>query len=71
MSLVGGGVDFEVSDAQARPSVALTLPADQDVELSATCPAPCLSMWYHAFHHDNTELIIKNYKQAPIKCFSL
>ena len=36
-------VGFEVSEAQARPSVALfLLPANPDVEFSATSPAPCL-----------------------------
>ena len=37
------GVDFDVSYAQAIPSVAhnLLLPVDLDVELSAP-PAPCL-----------------------------
>jgi hypothetical protein len=37
------GVGFEVSYAQAKPSVAhklLLLPSDQDVELSAPSPAP-------------------------------
>jgi hypothetical protein len=35
----------EVSDAQARPvsQGLFLLPIDQDVELSATSPAPCLS----------------------------
>jgi hypothetical protein len=45
------GVDFRVSEAQARPSVSLSLfllPVDPDVELSATCPACC-----HASCHDN------------------
>jgi hypothetical protein len=40
---------FEVSYAQATPSVAdslLLLPADQDVELSVPFPAPCLSAHY-------------------------
>ena len=42
--LVGGSVSqrggFEVSEAQARPSVTLfLLPANPDVELSATFPA--------------------------------
>jgi hypothetical protein len=39
------GAGFEVSDTQAGPSVAhslLLLPVDQDVELSAPSPVPCL-----------------------------
>lgn len=43
---VGGsvslGVGFEVSDAQARPSVTLSSWGLSDIELSATSPAPCL-----------------------------
>lgn len=51
------GVDFEVSEAQARPSDSLfVLSADLDVELSAPCPAPCLPEGHHAPHHDNTGL---------------
>jgi hypothetical protein len=41
-------VSFEVSYAQATPSVAhsfLQLPVDEDVELSA--PAPCLPAYCH------------------------
>ena len=45
--LVGGsmslGESYEVSDAQVRSSGSLfLLPSDQDVELSATFPVPCL-----------------------------
>lgn len=45
--LVGGSVSqrvgFEVSEAQARPSVALfLLPANPEVEFAATSPALCL-----------------------------
>jgi hypothetical protein len=38
------GVGFEVSDAQAKPSVSplFLLPVDPDVELSAPFPTPCL-----------------------------
>ena len=36
-------VEFEVSEAQARPRVALFLSADLAAELSAPSPAPCLS----------------------------
>jgi len=47
------GVGFEVSDAQARPHVSLfLLPADQDVELEAPSPAPCLPARCHISHHD-------------------
>jgi hypothetical protein len=48
-------VGFEVSNAQAKPSVSLfLLSADQDVELSATLsPASCLSAYNHASHHDD------------------
>ena len=41
---------FEVLYAQAIPSLAhslLLLPADQDVELSAPSPAPCLPACCH------------------------
>ena len=44
------GVGFGVSEAQARSSGSLSvLPADPDVELSATSPAPHLP----ACHHNN------------------
>ena len=54
-SLVGGGVSlgmgFGVSNAYARTSVFLLLmPADPDVELSTTSPAPCLPVCCHASH---------------------
>ena len=41
---MSGGVGFEVSEAQARPSAhfLFLLPTDPDVELSAPSPAPCL-----------------------------
>jgi hypothetical protein len=32
---------FKVSEAQARPSGSLTLPANPDGDLSAPSPAPC------------------------------
>jgi hypothetical protein len=52
------GAGFEVSYAQAMPSVAhsLLLPADQDVEISAPSPAPCLPPCCHASHHDDNGL---------------
>ena len=43
------GAGFEVSEAQARPSIILfLLPVDQDVELSAPSLAPCLPACHHA-----------------------
>jgi hypothetical protein len=69
MSLEAG---FEVSDAQAMPSVTLfLLPANPDVELSATCVAPCLPVCYHASCHDNNGLNLWTCRPAPIKCFLL
>ena len=53
-----GLVGFEVSDAQARPSVPLFFlsTADWDVELSAISSAPCLSVCHHASCHDDNGL---------------
>ena len=58
MEAVSTGVDFEISDAQARPSVSLSLPAasDLDVELSAISPAACLPAHRHASCYDNNGL---------------
>jgi hypothetical protein len=49
------GVGFEVSYAQAKPSVAhgLLLPVGQDEEPSAPSLALCLSLWCHVSYHDN------------------
>ena len=49
---------FVVLYAQAMLSVAhsLLLPADQDVELSAPSPAPCLPAYCHASNHDDNKL---------------
>ena len=50
------GVDCEVSNAQARPSVGvflLLLLDDPYVELSATSPAPCLPTQHHASSLDD------------------
>jgi hypothetical protein len=47
---------FELSYAQATPSVAhslLMLPVDQDVELLAPSPEPCLPGCCHASCHDD------------------
>jgi hypothetical protein len=49
------GVGFEVSCAQAMPSVThslLFLPLGQDAELSAPSTAPCLPGCCHASHKD-------------------
>ena len=48
-------VGFEVFKAHARPS-SLSLPADQDVELSATSLAPYLPECPHASHCDDNGL---------------
>jgi hypothetical protein len=53
------GMGFEVSYAQAILSVVyslLLLPSDQDVDLSAPSPAPCLPTCCHASHPDNNGL---------------
>lgn len=53
------GVGFEVSYVQVRPDVgysSLLLPTDQDVELSAPSPEPCLPRHSHATYHDNSGL---------------
>jgi hypothetical protein len=50
---------FEVAYAQAVPSVAhspLLMLMDQDVELLAPSPAPCLPACCHASHHDDNGL---------------
>jgi hypothetical protein len=50
-------VGFEVSDAQARPSVSLILlPVDAHIKLSATSRAPCLPVFCHASQNDNNGL---------------
>jgi hypothetical protein len=43
---------------------ALKSPVDQDAELSAPSPAPCLPGHCHASLHDENDC-----KPAPIKCF--
>jgi hypothetical protein len=51
------GVGFEVSEAQARPSVTLfLLPADPDVGLSAISTASSLPSCCHVFYHDDNGL---------------
>jgi hypothetical protein len=54
---VGGstslGVRFEVSKAQARPSVSLfMLPADLDIEISSTSPVLRLPAFCDVFQHN-------------------
>jgi hypothetical protein len=51
---VPGGMGFEGSEAQAglMTHSLLLLPANPDVELSATSPAPCLSTCWHASCYD-------------------
>jgi hypothetical protein len=52
------GSGFEVSYAQAMPSMthSLLLAVDLDVELSAPSPAPCLPAHCHASCHDDNGL---------------
>ena len=51
------GVGLKVSKAQARPSgLFFPLPADPDVEFSATSPAPCLLVHCQVPHHDDNGL---------------
>ena len=51
------GMSFEVSEAQTRtspsPLFLFLLPADPNVELLATSPAPCLPACCHVPHHDS------------------
>ena len=51
-------LDFEVSEAQARPSVSLSLlPTHPDVDLSVASPAPWLPpACLHASCHDDNGL---------------
>ena len=77
----GGGsvsflmVDFDVSYMlKPHPVWHIVSPSavwDQDVELSASSPAPCLSACCFVSCHDNNELNFWNCKPVPIKCFSL
>ena len=53
------GTGFEVPYAQAALSVEdspLLLPVDQDVELSAPSPVPCLPACCHASRHNDNGL---------------
>ena len=58
------GVGFDISKACARPS--LTLPVDQDIELSAPCPISHLPTYYHMLPAMTRAGTVS---QPPIKCF--
>lgn len=45
-------VSFEFSDTQASPSVALSVSAYLDVEVSVTSLAACLTERHHVSHRD-------------------
>lgn len=63
------GASFELSDAQATPSVApsfLLLPVDQDVDLSALSPALCLPAGCHASCHDDHACLKQGGSQRQI-----
>lgn len=65
------GVGFEVSCAQATPSVAYSLLLTawgSNVELSAPSPGPCLPACCHASHNDN-ELSSETVSQHQLKGF--
>lgn len=64
------GESFEVSDAQARPTVTLfLLPTDSDIEFSAS-QATCLSACHHVSCIDDSGLNLIR-KTAPIKRFRI
>ena len=66
------GLGFEVSEAQARPSISLfLLPDNLDVELSAPLPAPCLPVCHHASHYDHKRLNLWHSKPTSDEIFSL
>ena len=53
------GMDFEVSYAQATPSVAVfLLPVDPDVGVSTPPSTPCLPAHHHTSHHDDKPLTL-------------
>jgi hypothetical protein len=56
---------FELHQCSTQP---LLLPADQDIELSAPSPAPCLPACYHASCLDDDGLNLWTCKPTPIKC---
>jgi hypothetical protein len=65
-------VDFEISKAQAQtqPSGCLfLLPADPDVELSGTSPAPCLPACFLASHHADNGLNLSIVSQPELNVF--
>ena len=55
MSLWGAGFAVSCSSyRQCRSQSFLLVPADQDVELSTSSPAPCLlAQWHASYHVDN------------------
>jgi len=64
------GVGFEVSDAQARPNVTLSLPAaNPDIELPDPSAAPCLPVCCPVSHHDNNELNLWTVSQSQLNVF--
>ena len=64
------GVGFKVSRVHAKPRVSLLLLlANQDVELSATSPAPCLPAFSQVSHLDEDRLNISEGEPTPIKYF--
>ena len=61
--------DVEVSYVQAPPSVEsslLMLSSDQDVELSASSPAPCLPEPCHVSYHNDNGLNLLNCKAVDV-----
>ena len=49
------GMDVAVSNAQAIQVSLFLLPTDPDVELSASSPAPCLSVCFCASYDKNND----------------
>jgi hypothetical protein len=50
------GLGFEVSEAQARPSVFFLLHVNPDADLSVTSPGPRLPGCHHPSRHDDNGL---------------
>ena len=59
-------VSFEISDAQAKPSVTCSLPVDPDIELSTIYPAPCLLACYHASLQGDNEVNSETVSQPQL-----
>jgi hypothetical protein len=69
--LVGGvsvGAGFDVSYAQATPSVAHSLLIPEELSAQSVCLS-CLPGCCHASYHDDNGLNLRTCKPAPIKCF--